>query len=61
MIKWWIASGREMDLGQPGNEMNDAIGVAKREGKTDVVSLLERFKANPNQTRSEIKKERDHR
>ena len=46
-----------MDLGQPGNEKNDAIGVAKKKGKTEVVSLLERFKANPDQTRSEIRKE----
>ena len=57
VIKWWIASGREMDLGQPGNEKNDAIGGAKKRGKTEVVSLLERFKGNPDQTRSEIRKE----
>ena len=36
-----------MDLGQPGNENNDAIGGAKKKGKTEVVSLLERFKENP--------------
>jgi ankyrin repeat protein len=29
VIKWWIASGREMDLGQPENWKNDAIGVAR--------------------------------
>ena len=57
LIKWWIASGREMDLGQPGNVTNDAIGVAKKYGKTEVVSLLEIFKANPSQTRSEVRKE----
>ena len=57
VIKCWIASGREMDLGQPGNEENDAIGGAKQRGKTEVVSLLERFKENPAQTRSEIRKE----
>ena len=44
-----------MDLGQPGNERNDAIGVAKRNGKTEVVSLLERFKGNPAQTRNEMR------
>lgn len=46
-----------MNLGQPGNEKNDAIGVAKKWNFTEVVSLLERFKANPIQTRSEIKME----
>jgi len=29
VIKWWIASGREMDLGTSGNTNTDAIGVAK--------------------------------
>ena len=46
-----------MDLGEPGNEKNDAIGEAKKKGKTEVVSLLERFKVNPTQTKSEIRKE----
>ena len=58
VIKWWIASGREMDLGQPGNIWtNDAIGAAKKGEKPEVVSLLERFKTNPEKTRSEIRKE----
>jgi len=51
VIKWWIVSGREMDLGTPGNEEMDAIGEAKKEGKTEVVALLERFKENPLETR----------
>ena len=30
VIKWWIASGREMDLGTPGDiKKTDAIGRAK--------------------------------
>ena len=30
VIKWWIASGREMDLGRPGDVgKTDAIGKAK--------------------------------
>jgi len=30
VIKWWIASGREMNLGKPGDiDKTDAIGVAK--------------------------------
>lgn len=57
VIKWWIASGREMDLGQPGNKKTDAIGVAMETRETEVVSLLERFERNPTQTRSEVRKE----
>jgi len=41
VIRWWIASGREMDLGKPGEWETDAIGAAKNKGKTEVVTLLE--------------------
>jgi len=42
IIKLWIASGREMDLGKPGDvDKTDAIGVAKKNGKTEGVTLLE--------------------
>jgi len=52
IIKWWIASGREMDLGKPGDvEKTDAIGGAKKYGKADVVALLERFKSDATKTR----------
>ena len=52
VIKWWIASGREMDLGKPGDLDNtDAIGAAKERRMTEVVTLLERFKENPEETR----------
>jgi len=58
IIKVWIASGREMDLGTPGDvDKTDAIGVAKKNGKTEVVSLLERFKSDAAKTRSEVRKE----
>src|SRR5262249_5587332 len=55
VIKWWIASGREMDLGQPGNPFNDAIGGAKKRGKTGVASLLEAFKEDPEKTIHEVR------
>ena len=46
-IKWWIASGREMDLGEPGDvDKTDAIGT-----------LLERFKDNPGVTRHALRVE----
>ena len=58
IIKWWIASGREMDLGAPGDvDKTDAFGGAKKRGKTEVVTLLERFKSDAAKTRSEVRKE----
>jgi len=57
VIKWWIASEREMNLGTPGNEEMDAIGEAEKEGKTEVVALLERFKGDATKTRGEIRME----
>ena len=50
-------SGQEMDLGTPEREETDAVGAAKQEGRTDVVTLLERFKSDPTKTRSEVKME----
>jgi len=68
VIKWWIASGREMDLGIPGDvDTTDAIGAAKkamiyrieteRKRQTEVVTLLERFKSDAAQTRYVIRVE----
>jgi len=50
-IKWWIASGREMDLGKAGDEWTDAIGSAKVYGNREVITLLERFKSDAAQTK----------
>jgi len=59
VIRWWIASGREMDLGTPGDiHYTDAIGTAMKEGETEVVTLLERFKENPEETRYQMRVER---
>jgi len=58
IIKWWIASGREMDLGRPGDPYKtDAIGVARRTGKQEVVTLLERFRRDSAQTRHAVRVE----
>ena len=73
VIRWWIMSGREMNLGEPGNEMTDAIGVANNpvmlamefpkefEERTarcaKVASLLEQYKENPVKTRHEVRAE----
>jgi len=55
VIKWWIASGREMDLGEPEDGKTDAIGEAKREGQTEVVKLLRKFKKDETKTRDEVR------
>jgi len=58
IIKWWIVSGREMDLGKPGDvNWTDAIGIAKKGGKTEVAILLQRFKENPVETRHAVRLE----
>jgi len=58
IIKWWIASGREMDLREPGDVgKTDAIGVAKMLGKTEVATLLEKFKSDATQTRHAVRVE----
>jgi ankyrin repeat protein len=56
-VKWLIASGREIDLGEPGDWNTDAIGQARKKSRTEVVSLLERFKEDPDQTRHEVRVE----
>jgi len=51
-------SGREVDLRTGGDvDKTDALGVAKNRGETDVVTLLERFKENPVETRHDVRVE----
>jgi len=58
VIRWWIASWREMDLGRPGDILKtDVIGGAKMYGPPGVVTLLERFKENPVKTRHAVRLE----
>jgi len=53
-----MASGREMDLGKPGDvDKTDPIGVVKVQGKKKVLTLLERFKKNAAETRHAIRVE----
>jgi len=57
IVKWWITSGREMDLGKPGDWGTDAFGGAKERGKKEVVTLLERFEKDDTQTRHAMRLE----
>jgi len=58
VIKWWIVSGREMDLGIPEDvDKMDVIGGAKKHGETEVVTMLERFKSDDSKTRHVIRVE----
>jgi len=54
IIEWWIASGREMDLGQQGNDKVDAVAIARRY-QAGIAALLQRFKENPAETRHEVR------
>ena len=62
VIKFWIASGRKMDLGKPGDVgKTDAIGIAvlgaKSGDEIEVATLLRRFKENPEETRHRVRQE----
>ena len=51
VFKWWIASGRELDLGQTG------IDLAAKKLPTDMATLLKRFEKNPVETRHGVRVE----
>jgi len=55
VIKWWVASRREIDLGNLENEETDSIEMAKRYGYSDVVTLLERFQGDSAKTRHQVR------
>jgi len=65
IIMWWIGSGREVDLGKPGNELTDAIEQSKDivnweeddDDKTqvEITRLLENFKYYPKETRYQVR------
>jgi len=59
MIEWLIASGRDLgDVNQKGiwsDKEYTALEIAREMNKTEVVSLLERFMANPVLTRYQVR------
>ena len=55
-IRWWIASGREMDLGKPGDVYKtDAIEGAMENRRMEIATLLERFKSDASKTRHAVR------
>ena len=67
LVKFWIASGREMDLGQPEEPESDAIQAAEkmepwhggeqRKRKSDIATLLKDFREDPEPVRSVVRQE----
>jgi len=57
LIRWWVASGREVDLGEKPGKNADSVACAKKNNRTAVVTLLKAFKDNPQQVRGEVRKE----
>jgi len=60
VIRWLIASGRDLDWGTPGDDKTCAVtaarkGVASAERSKEVYSLLMAYKANPDQVRYEVR------
>ena len=55
VVQWWIASGREMNLGSPENDLTDATTTAKITKQRRIALLLKNFKENPDRTRYEVK------
>jgi len=56
IIKWWIVSGREMNL---SDAMGDTIRTTWEWEKTEIVILLQRFEKNPVETRHAMRLELD--
>jgi len=54
-IKWWIASGREMDL--KSNRITGAKMKHDKMTQTVIAPLLDRFEADPDQVRREVRAE----
>jgi len=56
VVNWWIASGWEMNLGEPGDlGKTDASGAAAKYGHSDVATLLKRFQENSVKTRQAVR------
>jgi len=45
----------DLDLGKPDDELSDAIGTARHREATEAAELLERFKEDRDQVRTEVR------
>lgn len=56
ILKWWVVSGREMDLGEPGEE-SDLVCYPGKSGylanAAEVTAFIQRPRENPKQVRFE--------
>jgi len=57
IVRWWIASGRDLELGEPGDSLTDVLGAARDMRNVEVVGLLERYVEDPEETRFRVKLE----
>jgi len=55
LVKLWIATGRPLNFGHPGNQRTDPILNAQ--GRDDMISLLLAFQENPDRVRHEMRVE----
>ena len=56
-IKWYIASGREINQDEVEDVLSDAIAIATENGEAEVTTLLEKFKENPEDIRHRMRME----
>jgi len=57
IVRWWVASGREMDVKKPAKVRMIDIGEELRKRRAEVVTLLGRLHENPNETRHAMRLE----
>ena len=56
VVEWLMASGRDLgDIKNTKGNGDTALEIARKQGQSEVVSLLERFLANPAQTRQQLR------
>jgi len=58
-VRWYVASGRKLSLGHPGNSGTDVLGEARRSAhsKPEVVALIDEFKRRPAEARHRVRVE----
>jgi len=57
LLQWWIASGRQLDLGGAHQPASDVIRIARDNLNADAAKLLTSFKKDPEATRHEVREQ----